>query len=206
MRSRIVLLPIVIAIAVSCGAQEKNSDLTNDTSDMASESNSDTQEPAAPLSSIDKPLKPGELFDTKGWSDMRVELLGVASERMAMIYAGWDDYDPALDYVVAKFSGINKHGEKTNMYKTMHACVPGGAVGKSGIFRELEFSYDEGEYQLITTSDDEVLDGFPNSGIALYLIERGDTSAFIMSQSTSCGHKHDLVVAIGDVSSLPIIP
>ena len=51
-------------------------------------------------------------------------------------------------------------------------------------------------------SPNEVLDGFPDSGIALYPIERGDTSAFIMSQSKSCGVKHDLVVAIGVVSSL----
>lgn len=209
MRLKQLIILVAAMFTVSCGSQE-TSGSTNDTGDITSKPSSDTQELDTPLSSMEKPFKPGDVFDTKGWSDMRVELVGVASERVARIYI--DDYDPSLDYVIATFSGTNKHGEKSSMYSTMWACEPSGAAGKSGTFRQAvigsDYKNSQSGYQLLTTSDDEVLDGFSNSGSAIYPVDRGDTSAFILSQSEHCGSRFDLdlVVALGNVSLLPVIP
>jgi hypothetical protein len=208
MRKQVLVIPILFCTLASCGSSEKSSDSAKDTSDSSVESNSDTQQSEAPLSSMDNPFRPGDVFNTTGWTDMKVEFLGIASERVARIYD--DDYGSNLDYLMVKFSGINKNGEKTNMYATVHSCEPGGSVGKSGTFRQIilgsTFENEESGYQLITTGDDEVLDGFENSGTALYAIERGDTSAFILSPSKQCGYDFDLVVAIGDTSTLPVLP
>ena len=208
MRTQVLVIPILLCTLASCGSGEKSSDSAIESSDTSVESNTDTQESEAPLSSMDNPIRPCDVFNTTGWNDMKVEFLGIASERVAQIYDS--EYDSNLDYLMVKFSGINKNGQKTNMYATMHACEPGGAAGKSGTFRQIilgsTFENEESGYQLITTGDDEVLDGFENSGIALYAIERGDTSAFILSQSEHCGYDFDLVVAIGDTSTLPVLP
>ena len=153
-------------------------------------------------------MKIGQEFNTSGWSKMRIDLLGKASERVARIYDS--EFDSSLEYLLVEFSGINENGKKSNMYLTMSACEPGGAVGTSGTFRQLimgsNYENESSGLNLITTGDDEVLEGFKSTGIALYPIESGDASAFIMSQSRHCGSDHDLVVSLGDVSNLPIIP
>jgi hypothetical protein len=204
MRIRILLFAISLPLFLSCGGGSKDADTTAD----AASSTETIAEKKAPLSSIENPLKPGDIFETSGWSNMRVELIGLASSRIANIYAS--EFDPNLDYVVAEFRGTNRNGKKTNMYATMSACKPGGTVGANGVFRQLvmgsTYENELSGLQLITTGDNEVLDGFESTGLALYPIERGDNAAFIMSQSEHCGYDHDLVIAIGNVSKLPVLP
>jgi hypothetical protein len=201
-----VLAGSVLFILFGCSGPTENS---QDTSLAPGSSSVETTVPASVgvLSSLEKPLPPLVPVATEGWNEFVVNPLGRVSIETAMAYD--TDIDPNLDYLLVEFSGINNNGKKANIYGTIHACVPSGSVSANGKFRQLIIGSDSenriGGLDLVTTGDDEVLDGFKDAGRALYGIERGDTGSVIMGQSQHCGYEHDLVVTLGDISLLPIL-
>lgn len=204
--ARVSLVGSALVLLVGCGGSMESTEM----SDVSTASTSvETTVPASggALSSIEKPLPPFVPVTTEGWGEFVVNPLGRVSADTAMAYDG--DIDPSLDYLLVEFSGINKNGKKANIYGTVHACVPSGSVSAKGKFRQVIIGSDaenlSGGLSLITTEDDEVLDGFKDSGRVLYGIERGDVNAVIMGQSKHCGYDHDLVVALGDISLLPLL-
>lgn len=191
-----VLLPLLL----SCGGE---SDSAAKVGEVALEMSTDT----SVLSSIENPIQPGTSIDTKGWSGLVVDVLGRVTPEVAAIYDS--DYDPSFDYVLVGFRGTNARGKLSNIYKMVWSCEPSGSVGSDGVFRKVLIG---GEYKnglsgirLVSSGDDEVLDGFEDIGAAIYKVKAGDSSAFVMSQSRHCGYELDLVVALGDVSKLEFV-
>lgn len=203
MVGRKFLMAGCLVLLAACSNQDvvstDNNQVTAETTEVVTESTG---------SSIEDPIKPGESIDTEGWDDLKVELLGKLNPDVDRAIS-WDpDFDVNLDYVLVKVSGVNKNGEKSNIYNTIWSCEPSGSVSSSGTFRQIllyegAFGLERGTF--VGSSDDDVMDGFAAEGLGVYAFEKGDADAKIMSQSKHCGHNLDFVVAVGDVSGLPFI-
>ena len=203
MRLKVVIFLSAITLLTSCTTSE--SDKKPDTT---SEATSESAEDTDVLSTIENPFQFGEKVNTEGWEGLQFDLLFRVPPEIAEIY-DYGNYDPSLDYILVGFMGTNKGGEKANLYDTVATCEKSGTVGKSGVFREIivgdPLKTEMTGLKIMTYKDNEVLDGFEDINTAIYKIERGDTSAVIMSQSKLCGTELDFVVAVGDVSDVPFL-
>jgi len=199
-KSWTVFFSIFLAACSSqTGVSTDNNQENPETTEIVSEST---------VSSLENPIQPGESIDTEGWDDLTIELLGKLNPDVDRAIS-WDpNFDLNLDYVLVKVSGVNKNGEKSNLYSTIWSCEASGSVSSSGVFRQIlmfdgAFGLERGT--LVDSGDDEVMDGFAAEGLGVYAFEKGDADAKIMSQSKHCGNDLDFVVAVGDVSDLPFI-
>ena len=202
MRLKVVIFLSAITLLTSCTTSE-----SDEKPDAASEATPESAEDTDVLSTIENPFQFGEKVNTEGWESLQFDLLFRVPPEIAEIYDY--EYDPSLDYILVGFKGINRNGRKDNLYSTVSSCVPSGTVGKSGIFRELvtgsNFTNEQSGIKIMTTGDNDVLEGFEDINAAIYKVERGDTSAVIMSQSIWCGYKLNFVVAVGDISNVPFL-
>jgi len=203
MRLKVVIFLSAITLLTSCTTSE-----SDEKPNAASEATSEAEEKTDVLSTIENPFQFGEKVDTEGWEDLQFDLLFRVPPEIAEIY-DYGIYDPSLDYILVGIMGINKNGEKANLYDTVATCEKSGTVGKSGIFRDVivgdSLKTKMTGLKIMTYQDNEVLDGFKDINTVIYKIERGDTSAVIMSKSKLCGSELDFVVAVGDVSDVPFL-
>ena len=203
MRLKIAIFFSAITLLTSCTTSE-----SGEKPSAAAKETSEAEEKTDVLSTIENPFQFGEKVDTEGWEDLQFDLLFRVPPEIAEIY-DYGIYDPSLDYILVGIMGINKGGEKANLYDTVATCEKSGTVGKSGIFREVivgdSLKTEMTGLKIMTYQDNEVLDGFKDINTVIYKIERGDTSAVIMSQSKLCGTELDFVVAVGDVSDVPFL-
>ncbi len=206
------LVPTILVAGVlsiqSCGKSDSVDTGQPEATDVSISVGEQVPSDAGNSTSLENPLPSGTPIDTDGWKNFVVEVVGRVSENVIQQYDAV--YDSNLDYVLVKFSGTNSNGEPVTLHPTVAECRPAGVVGKSGIVREVITGTlarnEQSGFQLMTPfEDNEVLDGFDISGLAIFGVEKGDSKGVLMMQSKHCGMKRDLYVAIGDVSKLSLL-
>jgi hypothetical protein len=210
MKNRYLIATILVAGVLSiqsCGMSDSVERGQPEATDVSISVGEQVPSDSGNSTSLENPLPSGTPIDTEGWKRLVVVAVGRVPENVVMEYD--TEFDPSLDYILVKISGINANGEPVSLDWTVAGCRPAGAVGKAGIVRSVitgtSFRNEQSGIELITFEDNKVLDGVEISGQAIFSIEKGDSSGVIMMQSKNCGMKQDLYVAIGDVAKLPIL-